>query len=646
MTANQLFSIISTFQYISFDIFDTLLYRTFRHYTDVFDVVELLYNDSEKQRLSQFRLQRVLAERNARKKRTGKEITLDMIYENLDYDENVKWKLKEIEKYVEISNCVPNHVMTDILARCKAQGKTIVITTDMYLPREVFEKILDKIGVAYDYLFISGEEGVTKRSGKLFPVVLKKLGISASDIAHIGDDLNNDIAMPAKYGIAAFERIQNNPMELPYSLKAKDIYTSHIDSFLRLGLQRYSNSPEVILGYTILGPMMWEFCEWIHKIKEEEHLEKLLFVAREGWLIMRCYKEMYPEDNDIVSYIRLNKNLLRLPSLKHGDRVAKFIRSIPGRSKFTWTDILKYLGVEDIEYFISHLSKHFPESNLKSGFSNKELRQSKDISSIIEYAISLQEGVINNQYDMLLEYLTANGITSQRIGLVNNSINGSGQSLVEEFLAENGITSNIFGIQFVRSKRCVNLLAERSAGWINDHRKASFKTTRFVSLCLLLEHLMFEPQGTALRFNRTVDGGIEVCCEFPRTEVQDFSKIEDVQKYALSFISDFKNHIPCSLNGIGYERYLKMLLNPDKREALFLGSLWDDDVEQDRQLLNLDAKFKLVNSLLKHMPENTSWVEGWLAINNVPSVYRYIVRLRQLIRYYRHYNPFVETYYC
>ena len=354
---------------------------------------------------------------------------------------------------------------------------------------------------------------------------------------------------------------------------------------------------------------------------------------------------MYPEDKDIISYIRLNKNLLRLPSLKHGNKVEKFIRSIPGRSCLSWNDILSYLGVEDIEEFTYQLSKHFPEMDFKSDISNKELRESKNISMVLEYALSLQEGEINDQYNMLLEYLKINGVVPYRVGLVNNSINGSGQSLIEEFIADNGEKCNIYGIQFVRSKKCIDLLSDRSVGWLNEHRKVSFDVTKFSSNCLYLEHLLFEPQGTALRFAKGVDGMVNAVCEEPRTEKQNFKVIGDVQKYALLFITEFKRNITCPLDGIGFDRYLKMLLNPDKKEALFLASLWDDDIEQDRQLLNLKAKFKPINCLLKQMPENTSWIEGWFAINDVPQIYKYLVRLRQLVRYYRHHNIFVGSNY-
>lgn len=630
-------SLLSNYDYVSFDIFDTLIFRSFNHYTDVFDAVEKTYNDKNigNSILHGFKKTRIRSEQKARSTNKGKEVTLDMIYSYLPYSSSTSSTIKEIEKEIEIKNCVSNQLMIDVLKKCKAQGKRIVIITDMYLPRSVINSILMKIGVEYDYLFISGEEGVTKRSGMLFQVVLSKLGINYSKMVHIGDDYNNDIVQPKRFGIDAFERIQNDYVNLPYSLSnyKKNISKNHLEELFIRGLQNYGSTPKVVLGYTMVGPMMWEFCEWIHKIKEEKQLEKLLFVAREGWFIMKCYNEMYPEDKDIVRYIRLNKNLLRLPSLKHGNKVEKFLRSIPKKRRLSWSDILNYLGVDNIEDFTSQLRKHFPESDFKYSISNKEFRESNNIRMVLEYALSLLEGKINDQYSMLLEYLKINGVVPYRVGLVNNSINGSGQSLIEEFIADNGEKCNIYGIQFVRSKKCIDLLSDRSVGWLNEHRKVSFDVTKFSNHCLYLEHLLFEPQGTALRFAKGVDGMVNAVCEEPRTEKHDFGVIADVQKYALLFIKEFKRNVTCPLDGIGFDRYLNMLLNPDKKEAMFLATLWDDDIEQDRQLLNLKAKFLPINCLLMKMPENTSWVEGWFAINNVPQIYRIIVRLRQLLRY-------------
>ena len=56
---------------------------------------------------------------------------------------------------------------------------------------------------------------------------------------------------------------------------------------------------------------MVDFCQWLHQMKEKKHLNKLFFVAREGYLIQKVYATLYPEETDSLVYVRLNKNLLR-----------------------------------------------------------------------------------------------------------------------------------------------------------------------------------------------------------------------------------------------------------------------------------------------------------------------------------------------
>lgn len=114
--------------------------------------------------------------------------------------------LKEIEIYVELENCIPNAPMVEFVNYCRGIGKKIVITTDMYLPRSFFEQLFNKLGIKADFLFISSEERETKRSGKLFQILLKKLNVPAAQVLHIGDDDNNDIYQAMNNGIDSLER--------------------------------------------------------------------------------------------------------------------------------------------------------------------------------------------------------------------------------------------------------------------------------------------------------------------------------------------------------------------------------------------------------------------------------------------------------
>ena len=132
------------FHYVSFDVFDTLIFRTVTNYKSIFDIVTIKYQEKYGELLKSFPKARILAEHKARKAQKGKEINIEMIYENLPYDHITRNRLRNIEEQCEIQNVIPNTIMIDILLWCKKQNKKIIITTDMYLPRSVFEKIMKK----------------------------------------------------------------------------------------------------------------------------------------------------------------------------------------------------------------------------------------------------------------------------------------------------------------------------------------------------------------------------------------------------------------------------------------------------------------------------------------------------------------------
>ena len=102
---------ISKYKYVSFDVFDTLIFRTVAHPNDIFDIVQLVYTKLYDKKICSFPKERVKAEQNVRRLHIGKDITLDEIYDNLDYEESIKNKLKELEIKVELENCIPNETM-------------------------------------------------------------------------------------------------------------------------------------------------------------------------------------------------------------------------------------------------------------------------------------------------------------------------------------------------------------------------------------------------------------------------------------------------------------------------------------------------------------------------------------------------------
>jgi len=108
----------------------------------------------------------------------------------------------EVEIDYEVDNLVENPVLSRIAERFKRNGGRVVLVSDMYLDAESISRIVGKVVSAsvYDRIFSSADEVVSKRSGKIFPVVEHYFGAEGNDFMHIGDSWIGDVQQPRKAG--------------------------------------------------------------------------------------------------------------------------------------------------------------------------------------------------------------------------------------------------------------------------------------------------------------------------------------------------------------------------------------------------------------------------------------------------------------
>lgn len=635
-TTETFYEILSDYEYVSFDIFDTLLYRTVEHAYDQLAFIPILLTRRYRISVDNFVKERLLAESSARKENPKSDVTLEMIYKKMPFTNELAKKLMELECEVELKCCYPNSIMINIVQWCKTHGKRIIITTDMYLPRYIIESMLKKIGVDYDRLFISSEEGATKNEGSLFKIILKKLRISNKQIIHIGDNALNDISRANEHGIKALLRIENELPQLRYApAKRKDIGKQHIASLLQRGMQNINNDiPETHIGYTIIGPMLFEFCTWLHKQKHDLKLDSLLFVAREGYLIMRCYNIMYPDEAKSTKYARLNKNLLRLPLLLKEDPIKNFLKGIIVCHEYSWRLILKFFHIENKEKAVEELQNLGFTINLDDTILRKDIENGtydKEIMAII----SLQEDVIHKQEDLLLQYIKQLDIPGKRIGMVNNSFNGNGQYMVEQFLNSYNIPSYIHGLQFYVRSKCVEKLGNRCSGFISEMNAPLYVKELIAGSSLIMEHLLFEHTGTALTYKKNTEGLIYAVCEKPRKEILDYPALSILQNSAIKFIKDANKSLLLPLDKFGYFSFYNLLRNPKNRELSFICNLWDDDDDGDRHIVNTNSSNVDIKAVFQFLYRN-DWPIGYMKFHNVPKFIIWLFFQRWRIAYYKH----------
>jgi len=605
---------LASFDYFSFDLFDTLLRRTVHRPTDIRGMVACLYEERHGVELWDYPVKRGLAESKARAYHRH-EVNLDEIYAELDYSDEICEELKQLEEECEIENCVPNKDMVSFAQKCYDSGKTVVITTDMYLPRKTIEAILEKLNVRYNKLYLSCEVRKTKKDGELFEWLLQDLNVQAGQLIHIGDNPVSDNFIPRGYGIhtilyqSAIPVLPDNKDYL--SALEGGIEANHLGCVFDIHAKEVNADEEVLrIGYTVLGPFLFSFCKWVHEIKRCEGIDRLLFLARDGYLMHKCYSLMYPYDD--VDYICLNKNLLRLPSLAGDDGIKNFIRSLPPRRAFLWKEVFAHLGIKEPQAFLQ-IGDNAITYGADEVMAREEILSGK-YDEKTERLFNYQRQNIEKQKDLLDKYLSQNGFYDKKIGMVNNSMEGSAQILVEKFAKKLNRNTDIVGVQFTATPSCVKKLSGRLKTFFDGEDEPKRWGKIFRSCPLPFEHLVFEPIGTARAFREDEDGNVRVIHDDCGKECEDFEVKSKIQEESLTFVSDYINHVPLDIENLSKRMFFKLFQSPYMEDARLIGGFWDVDVERTRRI-NTPPLSPVYQSFTQRSRRHC--MDAWLPLGNL-----------------------------
>lgn len=294
---------VSDREVVSFDIFDTLIFRYFDKPIDVFLYMEAKYKFPNFQKL------RIDAEKKARQLSENSEINIYDIYRvlkeecSLDIEE---WVNREVQAELEL--CFPNPYMKEIFEKLKADKKKIYIISDMYLPMNLMTQLLEYHGyVGYEDLLVSCDYKCSKADGKLFEIALKKMGVSPESVTHIGDNKHSDVTMPKRLNIDAiyYPNVNQNGKwhNVSMSPLVGGIYRGVVNVHLNCGV--YSESKYFQYGYLSGGLLTYGYCQWIESMVRQYDIDKVLFLARDGYIIQKVFKQIYPNiPNEYVYFSR------------------------------------------------------------------------------------------------------------------------------------------------------------------------------------------------------------------------------------------------------------------------------------------------------------------------------------------------------
>lgn len=380
--------LIATCDVVSFDVFDTLLMRPFLEPVDLFSILEDYANkllDSVDS--IHFKTIRIEAEKHARHlawtfNNNNQEVSLDDIYETigattcLDKQFIEKIKAKEIE--LELHYLSRRNSGYELYSMAKHLGKKIIITSDMYLSKEIIKIALEKNGYTdFDNIFVSSELNLTKSTGDLFKHIRK---IYANKrIVHGGDNYHSDVEVPRNLGLDVFHLPKAVDI---FAGKYPQIYAGSFFSSLpqkTFGMIRTETAYDFLgfrcalalianklfdnpftwsspnsdfsgdtnqIGYSILGMYILASC-----IDLKDHIQKydtILFYARDGYLVKRAF-ELFKQTFNLnikTEYCYVSRKSLMPLFISKKEDLYSFVNFFE-----------KHTSINDVLKVLSHISK-------------------------------------------------------------------------------------------------------------------------------------------------------------------------------------------------------------------------------------------------------------------------------------------------
>ena len=600
-------------EYVSFDIFDTLIIRSVRFPYQIFDktyekdpsLFPSYINAGE------WREIRIQAEQFARERKRKSEVTLKDIYRELPSIIKYPESIMEREIDAEVENTYLNPQVADILEKIKnGYGKKILLISDMYLPEAVIRRMLETSGLDLSMIcqiYISSEYGTKKSNGTLYQTVCDKLRCTPGDILHIGDNWNGDFLEARKKGLRAvyYPIISEGRRRYPYldyeygayGDAGREIYSVRL---LAAENDLWGEDREWYeLGAMVLGPLLTFAADWVLDTAEENKIHNIYPMMREGRFLGKLLKRAAQERN------------------WEGHIEPMYISR-----KALYPGVLTVLKKKDIDYILDTrnmlvgttlelfgLTEELPElkdfHNLTLCDGKKQMVGEKSVYKILEEYLtrqSVMEEIRQKSKDADLavwNYFKQMKMDCEDFITLDIGWRGNAQNAIERIRRNRGAKSKAIHLLVAGKK---GIIKERNLEDQTDIRGfgANFgKNFQTISKLMLqiVEILILCDEGTTTGYEITENGVVPICKTISYSSGQ-LRMMDMVQAGALNFQNTFYAVIGKKGQKIRQkgEELLKILSRltvfPTRREAELIGRMQFD------QNFGVDTKWQIIS------PEN------------------------------------------
>jgi FMN phosphatase YigB (HAD superfamily) len=558
---------------ISFDIFDTLLIRPFASPDMVFEFLE--EQVAKDFGIKNFYKLRKDSENVARgRKQFQGDVNITEIYSAFSELAKISTattkKLCDLEISTEKDLLKPREGIIELARDAKNSGKRIIIISDTYLEKKYIRNILLAKGIDfYDALYISCEIGKRKDRGDLWESVLVLEGVDKRKFLHIGDNEQSDIqALVDRRFMYPLHVMRPSTLfrqselgEILWNLfKPYEGWRANLSYGMIANLfcadpcpKEFFESKEPLsdpyaLGYTIFGPMIFNFLSWLIKSSNKDGISQLKFLSREGFLLSQAFEA-----------------LVTHPRIKNSGAI------LPKGTYFLCSRRAMMIAAMRTEKDIPMLIKTYFRGTLRAFFEKRfNVPDMETIETILSPSVLDQMVALPNDYDQihawivkvfdvlseqaecdreaLLQYGVEQGVSgSEKIGLVDVGYSGSIQKTLS-ILLEKPFTGYYFALEKSASESSLRgsiLRAYFGEFDDSDPNKSGLLISRY---SLLIEAILTAPHGQLICFRQSSAGTVPVFKE-PGISQKEFHTIHRIHEGIIKFIVNMLDQFgPCALD--------------------------------------------------------------------------------------------------
>lgn len=330
---------IDNHEVITFDIFDTLLMRAIAKPTDIFEVVARIWEEQCTGCGLQFAGLRKEAEQIAGQ-RYGifhYEQIYEIMAEISNYTKEQLQELSKIEYDTERRFLSTRKDVVEALEYACEQGKEVYLISDMYYSAEQLEGFLKENGVAgYRGIMVSSDVGCCKwPEGALFTSAIEQYNLAGKSVLHIGDNEGADVQSAQKVGWDTYHVWSAYHMIEKSTLRRLLVNMRTLEDSCMLGIymEHFLNSPfalhekkgllylktEYDVGFAGYGALLTAFIHWLIGKHIGKKNEKILFLARDGYLLEKMYEQVLRAKNITNApkgqYVLASRRALATPAM-------------------------------------------------------------------------------------------------------------------------------------------------------------------------------------------------------------------------------------------------------------------------------------------------------------------------------------------